>query len=363
MREAAWPLIRRDLHLDYVAIGALLTLPDLVGSLVQPVLGLLGDTGRRRAVVLVGGAAFAFSLVLVAAATGFVSLLVAFAIFSPASGAFVSLAQATMMDTAPGDRDRAMAMWVVAGSVGVVLGPVALAGALHLGVGWRSVMVTLAVFTVPIWLAARHIRFPDSRSRRLRHVARDGLRMLRRRSVWRWLILLEITDLLGDVFLGFLALYLVDVAGTDPVTAALAVTVIAVAGLVGDAALVPMLRRVDGLTVLRATAVAMLLVYPAFLLSGAGTRLVLLVAIGVLRGGWYAIPQARLFDEFPGSSGTAVAIADLASLPGSALPLVIGAIAQRAGLGPAMWLLLAAPIALLVGLPRRRDRRTGPYAG
>jgi hypothetical protein len=29
-------------------------------------------------------------------------------------------------------------------------------------------------------------------------------------------------------------------------------------------------------------------------------------------------------------------------------------LAQRAGLGAAMWVLLIAPVALLVGLPRRR---------
>ncbi len=158
MREAVWPLIRRDLGLDYIAIGVLITVPDVVGSLVQPVLGLLGDTGRRRAVVLGGGVAFAVSLLLVAAANGLLPLLIAFAVFAPASDAFVSLAQVTMMDGAPDGRDRAMALWVLAGSVGVVAGPLVLASALRAGFGWRSVMVWLAVLTVPVWLAAMRIR-------------------------------------------------------------------------------------------------------------------------------------------------------------------------------------------------------------
>lgn len=354
MREAAWPLIRRDLGLDYVAIGVLITVPDVVGSLVQPLLGLLGDTGRRRIVVLAGGIAFAVSLLLVAAAGGLVPLLVAFAILAPASGAFVSLAQATMMDGAPGGRDRAMALWVLAGSVGVVAGPLVLAGALHVGFGWRSVMVWLAVLTVPVWLAAARIRFPAAGDRPLRHVAREALRSLRRGAVWRWLILLECTDLLGDVLLGFVALYFVDVAGASPVTAALAVTVLGISGLVGDALLVPVLRRVDGLRVLRWTATAMLVAYPAFLLvPGTPAKLALLSTLGALRAGWYAIPQARLFDEFPGSSGTAVAISDLGGLAARVVPIGVGVLAQRAGLGPAMWALLVAPVSLLLGLPRR----------
>jgi FSR family fosmidomycin resistance protein-like MFS transporter len=355
VREAAWPLIRRDLGLDYVAIGVLLTVPDVVGSLVQPILGLLGDTGRRRAVVLAGGVVFAASLVLVAAANGFVTLLVAFAILSPASGAFVSLAQATMMDRAPDGRDRAMALWVLAGSVGVVAGPLLLAGALHLGFGWRSVMVWMAVLTIPVWLLAARIRFPAGDGHRLMHVAREALRSLRRGAVWRWLILLELTDLLGDVLLGFVALYFVDVAGTSPVTAALAVTVLGICGLIGDALLVPVLRRVDGLRVLRWSAAAVLVAYPAFLAApGIAAKIALLAALGALRAGWYAIPQARLFDEFHGSSGTAVAISDLGGLAARILPIGIGVLAQRAGLGAAMWVLLVAPVALLVGLPRRR---------
>ena len=353
MREAAWPLIRRDLGLDYVAIGVLITVPDVVGSLVQPVLGLLGDTGKRRGVVLIGGVVFAVSLLLVAAASGFVTLLVAFAIISPASGAFVSLVQATMMDGAPDGRDRAMARWVVAGSVGVVAGPLALAGALHLGFGWRTVMIGLAVLTIPVWLMALRIRFPAGNGHPLHHVAREALRSLRRGAVWRWLILLELTDLLGDVFLGFVALYFVDVAGASPVTAALAVTVLGISGLVGDALLVPVLRWVEGVRVLRWSAAAMLVAYPTFLAApGIATKLALLSTLGALRAGWYAIPQARLFDEFHGSSGTAVAVSDLGGLAARILPIGIGVLAQRAGLEAAMWVLLAAPVSLLVGLPR-----------
>jgi FSR family fosmidomycin resistance protein-like MFS transporter len=282
-------------------------------------------------------------------------VLIAFAILSPASGAFVSLAQATMMDGAPAGRDRAMAMWVLAGSVGVVVGPLLLAAALHLGFGWRSMMVGLAALTVPVWLLALRIPFPAGNGDRLRHVAREALRSLRRGAVWRWLILLEVTDLLGDVFLGFVALYFVDVAGATPVTAAVAVTVVAISGLVGDAVLVPLLRCVDGLRVLRWSAAVMLVAYPAFLLTpGLPAKFTILSTLGALRAGWYAIPQARLFDEFHGSSGTAVAISDLGGLAARVVPIGIGLLAQRAGLGTAMWVLLAAPVALLVGLPRRR---------
>src|SRR6266542_3004316 len=48
---------------------------------------------------------------------------------------------------------------------------------------------------------------------------------LRQAGVVRWLVLLEVADLLLDVLTGFLAIYLVDVVHATPAQAALAVTV------------------------------------------------------------------------------------------------------------------------------------------
>ena len=52
-----------------------------------------------------------------------------------------------------------------------------------------------------------------------------------------------------------------------------------------------------------------------------------------------------------GASGAAIALADLSGLLGSSLPLGIGLIAARVGLGPAMWILIAAPIGILALIP------------
>ncbi|MBL8165085.1 MAG: MFS transporter, partial [Anaerolineae bacterium] len=46
--EAAWPLIRDDLLLNYVQIGLLQTLPRIIGTLLDPFIGILGDTNKRR---------------------------------------------------------------------------------------------------------------------------------------------------------------------------------------------------------------------------------------------------------------------------------------------------------------------------
>ena len=49
MREAAWPLIRNDLQLDYVQIGLLLGIPNIIAPFFESVMGILADMGKRRA--------------------------------------------------------------------------------------------------------------------------------------------------------------------------------------------------------------------------------------------------------------------------------------------------------------------------
>jgi len=115
-REAAWPLIRTDLGLNYIQIGLLLSLPSLVSSIVEPFLGILGDVWKRRVLILGGGMVFTLALLLTAISSSFASLLLSFILFYPASGAFVSLSQAALMDTDPARHEHNMARWTLPGA-------------------------------------------------------------------------------------------------------------------------------------------------------------------------------------------------------------------------------------------------------
>jgi MFS transporter, FSR family, fosmidomycin resistance protein len=328
--------------------------PSVLGALVHPVLGILSDAGHRRRIVLAGGVSFTLALVATSVAWGFHPLLVASCLLASAAGAFVSLSQASLMDMAPGEHERNMARWAAAGSVGVLAGPLALAGSAALGIGWRWLLLGLALLSVPLVAAARRLPLRhEGGAPRFGFVFRRALHAVRRRDVVRWLALLKLTDLLGDVFYGYLALYFVDVVHVDVIQAGLAVAVWSGTGLIGDWILIPLLARIDGVRHLRATAAAMLAAYPAFLLlPGLGPKLAVLALIGLLRAGWYAIPKARLFTELKGSSGTAIALSDLSGIVGRLSPAVLGLTAERLGLGAAMWALAVAPVALLIWLPR-----------
>ncbi len=368
VQEAAWPLIRTDLHLNYVQIGLLLSIPGIVSAVIEPFLGILGDVWKRRMLILGGGMVFFLACLLTGLSTGFAILMFALCVFYPASGAFVSLSQAALMDTDPNRHEQAMARWTFAGSLGVVLGPLLLSGMAFIGFGWRGVFIALAGMSVLVLLFAWRRLPKDSQDvpslPRFSDVwigLRGALSALRRSEVLRWLMLLEFSDLMLDVLLGYLALYFVDVVGLRAGQAALGVAVWTGLGLLGDFLLIPLLERIHGLKYLSWSVVIEFLIFPAFLLvHDLFAKFILLGLLGLFNSGWYAILKGRLYSSLPGKSGTVMTLENVFGLLGKLLPFGIGLAAQFLGLQFAMWLLLLGPIALLVGLPRRQPMASIP---
>ena len=360
VNQAAWPLIRSDLRLSYLQIGLLLSVPGIVSAILEPLLGILGDVWKRRLLILGGGIFFALACLLTGLSSGFIFLLVALCIFYPSSGAFVSLSQASLMDSDPKRHEHNMARWTLAGSLGVMLGPLLLSGLAFIGFGWRGVFIALAGLSVLVLLFAWQ-RLPKTPPglqllpsfTEVWSGLRGALAALRGGEALRWLVLLPFSDLMLDVLLGFLALYFVDVARLTPVQAGLGIAVWSGLGLLGDLLLIPLLEKVRGLDTLHVSVLLELLLFPAFLLVASPlVKFILLGLLGLFNSGWYAILKGRLYSAMPGQSGAVMTLDSLFSLLGKILPFGIGLAAQFFGLRLAMWLLLLGPIALLVGLPR-----------
>jgi FSR family fosmidomycin resistance protein-like MFS transporter len=201
----------------------------------------------------------------------------------------------------------------------------------------------------------RQLAFSDTLNwRAFRDGISGALQALRRIEVLRWLTLLEFSDLMMDVLLGFLALYFVDVVGVTPAQAAMAVAVRSGVGLAGDLLVIPLLERVRGLRYVRWSAIAVGLLFPAFLLvPGFWGKLLLLALLTLSTSGWYAILQGQLYTAMPGQSGTVMTVGGLYGLVFSLLPLGLGAVAEQVDLRAALWLLLLGPVALVVGVPRK----------
>jgi FSR family fosmidomycin resistance protein-like MFS transporter len=330
------------------------------------VLGILGDIWNRRALILGGGIIFTLALVVTAISHSFWLLLISFTLFYPASGAFVSLSQAALMDAEPELHEQNMARWTFAGSLGIVVGPIMLGIMTTLGWSWRIIFFGFAGLSVfAMFLARRHPfikgkpfqKNPDDRRIKFADFIsgiQNALRMFKRKEVIRWLTLLEFGNLTLDIFLGYLALYFVDVVGFKANQAGFAVAIWTGFGLLGDFLLIPLLERVNGLSYLRVSAVVVLLLFPAFFVfSNPIVKILLIGILGLLNAGWYAIPKGQLYSEMPGQGGTVMTVGNIFNLIGSLIPFGMGLAAQKFGLQNAMWLILLGPIALLLGIPRR----------
>lgn len=330
--------------------------------------------------MLGGGVIVVLTLLGVATARSFVILLGTLIVFYPASGAFVSLTQAELMDIAPDRQAQIMARWDLAGSTGAVAGPLLVTAVLASGGGWRDAYFVLAGVVAVTWLgtflrgplglaaatlvadgergaAASQERGAEgggersagpgdegwaARAREVIAAARDG-------GVLRWLVLLQVADLLVDVFTGFLGLYLVDVAHLSPDVAALGIAIRLGAALAGDAVLVGVLERAGDRTVLRISAVGAALLYPGFLLvPGVVAKLVMLAGLSAVTAPWYPLLQARLYRSLPGRSSVAVTLSSAAGLAGGLGPLAVGLIAEAFGLAWALAGLVVVPVAVLL---------------
>ncbi len=311
---------------------------------------------------------------MVAFAHSFWVMLLALVAFFPASGAFVTLTQAALMDAEPGKHHQRMAAWNLAGSAGAVAGPLLLAGVLLTRGTWRTAYLLLALAALATTVVAAisgpaRLRAPSEQASQTdeagqddggyqRPTAAEALGAVRDGRVARWLVLLQVIDMLLDVLTGYLGIYLVDVAHASPAFAAAGVAIRLAAGLAGDAIWVAASHRVSGRTALTASAAAACVLYPAFLvLPWLGAKLAVLAALSVATACWYPVAQAELYGSLPGRSGVAVFWSSAAGIAGAAGPLLVGLIAQRLGLSLALTGLAITPVAVLAILPRPPGRR------
>jgi hypothetical protein len=90
-------------------------------------------------------------------------------------------------------------------------------------------------------------------------------------------------------------------------------------------------------------------IYPGFI-----PKLMIVIIVNLFNG-WYSILQGRLYSSLPGQSVSLMAIGSVTARLAKLFPFLIGFLADQFGLQTAMWTLILGPIALLIGLPRRKN--------
>lgn len=357
---SALPSIRADLGLTYAQIGLLLGLPGVINTFIEPALMLLGDTPLRKVLVLGGGVGMALTAFLIAGAQAFPVLLLAEIATFPSSGAFVTLSQATLIDLNPGREGPMMARWSLSGSLANLIAPLVMAGGFALGWGWRWAYLCLGVWgALLVWVVGRHPasrlveKLPQNVPSMLRELLQGLWEALRNVKLLRWIVLLDLSDLLLDIFTGYAALYFADVAGLGETQVALVLSLMMLAGLASDLIVIPLLEKFNGRTIVHWSAAVVIPFYVAFLLvPWPVVKIVLVLLVKLCTLGWYSVMEGEAFAAAPGRSGTVKAIGSLSGLLVGALIGFLGWFAERFGLQPMMWLLLAGPLALLLFVPR-----------
>ncbi len=368
MGGTARPSLRVDLGLSYAQVGILLGLPSALNTFFEPALMLLGDTRARKALIIAGGLGMSFSAALIAGAHSFAALLLAAIISYPSSGAFVTLSQATLMDLNPGREPHMLARWTASGSLANLIAPLILAGGFALALGWRWMYAALAVGGLALTLLTAfrplpiHPQSVSNLSGGWRLALGELLRNLwetgRNLNLLRWLGLLEVSDLLLDMFSGYVALYFADVMGLNAVQTSLALTLLMLVSFTSDLALIPLLGRFAGRAIVRFTAFWAIPIFIAFLLAPwplAKIGLALLVRLATL--GWYPVLEGEAFAAANGRSGTMKAVQSLGGLLAGGMAAGIGWVAGQAGLQTAMAILLLGPLCLAVFVPRPVTRK------
>ncbi len=392
VQGAVLPVMRQELSLSYAQVGLLLGLPAALGAVIETALMVLGDTHLRKHLIVGGGALLGLALLAIALAQGFPLLLAAFIAAYPASGAFVTLSQATLMDRNPGREPQTMARWTVFGALGDLLGPAVVAGGFAMQLSWRAAYWGLALIALGLTLTVALQRFPvhkpgsqsrdtfdqptsrpDPRSHdaatplvqpgapsnlraEMRLILIDSYQALRQGAVLRWLVLLDFSDLMLDVFTVYAALYFTDVVGFKPSQAAIILTVMMAATLLGNVLLVAVLERVVPRRLVRLSAIVTAAIYTLWLvLPYLWAKIGLAVLLRLTTQGWYETLQGEAYAAMPGRSGTVMALKSAVGLLGGGLIWFVGWFAAQAGLPAAMWLLLLGPLALILFVPKPRQ--------
>ncbi|MBI5035216.1 MAG: MFS transporter [Chloroflexi bacterium] len=363
LQGAILPYLRDDLALSYTEVGLLFTIPGLVSIVGEPFMGLLADTRHRRTLVVSGIVATAIGLFLTGIGQTFWLILFAFTILYIASGAYVTLSQATLIDRDPSRAEQTMARWTLLGSIGVAIAPLLVTALFYLGYGWRGLYLSLAgVAGFYTFLLLRQRFDQHAGAEKLvapRELWNNLIAALRSRELIRWIVITELADLMLDKLLEVTGLYFHDVVGVDLGAASGAVAVSTTAGLVGNFLLVPALEKVSSLRVLRISAIVVLIAFIAFMLVPiVWLKFVLIGVIAFATTGWYPILRGKTYAALPGQSGVIVSVTALGNVSSVFVPVIVGRLADMFGLEWAMWIFLLGPISLIVGLPKESGTLT-----
>ncbi|BCL78746.1 MFS transporter [Ktedonobacteria bacterium brp13] len=367
------PLLRDHLGLSYEQIGLLFAVGGCSAMVLEPIINVLSDHDSKRWWILGGLFCLILSFVMAASTSSYSILLLVFALYYPAIGTAVGLAEATLIDADPASSVATMTRWTMLASIGDILAPLLVTGLVSLHQGWSSLCWLAACLWIGLCLLTAVQPFPrqvaEESEPTLAGATTEQVSEKSRANTWRtlsqavrnprllrWGLLALIPTMVDEVLLGFVALYLHDILHASESTIGLLLAGTLLSSLLGLALLDRLSwlrwvahqsphRLLAGMAV--AVLAGMFLLLTTHVIWQAGLAL---GVVGLGSAGWYPIAQAQTYAQLPGRSSLVRAITGLGAPFDTALPAIVGFLSARFGLLAGLTLLGCAPLLMLLAL-------------
>jgi MFS family permease len=330
-----------DLGLSYTELSSALVLV-AVGAVAGAPLTVAADRCGRRVVCVCGAALCAISLAMAGVATSFAGLAVSCFLGGVASTAMVDVAELALADVAGDDLERHLTTQNVLASIGDLVGPVIVVGAVAVGGSWRTCFLVAGLLAgaYALWLASLPFPGPprqggdDPVGGVLRAVVADP-------AVWLVGAVAALLNPLDEPLIAFFVPHLEQARGVGRTAATAIASMTVVGAFVGYVSLRarPAHLAVDA-PVLAAATVACVVA------PDAATATIASAAVGVFLARVWVDVQRRSLSVRPGQAGTVRAVMTVIESGALALPLVAGVAADAFGPSAGLAALAAMACAL-----------------
>lgn len=339
------PTIQARLGLSLVQVGWLFQLLELVAAVVEPIVGALIDTWRRRPLLAIGAAGLGLAIVVIGLAPDVGWLTVGFVLIGLTSGALAQTSDVVLIEAHPGAVERISTRSTFLDTIGALLGPVAVAVWFRFGWDWRWLLVGAGACALvyALLLAATPVPpGPGMHDAGWAGIVARVREVCRHREARRWLAFMLASNPMEAAWL-FLPVWLAATIGASQQAIALFVAAGLVVDLVALTLLDRWLQRLDAITILRRCLLGLLVLVPAWLwVPGMTAKVVLLIPVTGLIAPLWPLSQARALASVPGAAGTITGITAVFWLLPTAL--AVGWIGEHLGLTTALLVALGASL-------------------
>ncbi len=344
----AFEPIRAELAVRYLAASAPLIALS-AGGLVGAGLLVAADYVSRRWLSAAGALAYAAAMIVFGLSHSICVMVAAAFVWGAASDAFVHGAEVALVDLAGDDLAAALAKMSTWSSVGDLLGPVTLAVASTLLVGWRGAFIGLGVAMLGYAALLASQRFPPPHRAEHRPTPLVGvLAVLADRRVLILAAAMGLFSLLDEPLAAFLIAFQEHVRHRTPVAA----NALILAWTVGQLAAFAVYERIVGgralRTILVASAIAAGVSLPVVVFAPAlFVQLTAMALFGAAGAIFYVALNAEILSLRPGQTGSVSAAVSVIGMVGRGFPALVGATSDVFGLAAGLSLYLLIPVIIL----------------